>query len=184
MSQGEDSTEPRKADGLVPIARIPDLVRALGYYPTEAEVANMLGEAAADADAAAAAARAAGEAERAAALGGCISLAGFIKLYVNHRPVFGVGKEQIDAAFETLVAPAAGASGGAGGGGMAWEELSKLLRTEGERMSTEELQRCLGALVGDEDLPSHMTALGFADKVLGFEDYAEEQEEEGGGGEE
>ena len=169
----QDSTEPRKADGRVPIARVPDLVRALGYYPTEAEVGNMVAEASADAErAASAAATAAG-----AALRGSISLEGFIKLYVNHRPVFGVGKGQIEAAFGTL---SSDNNGGSGSGGIAWDEMARMLQSEGEKMSAEELQRCLGALVGDEDLPSTMTATAFADTVLGFEDYDAGGDEGGG----
>ena len=41
-----------------------------------------------------------------------------------------------------------------------------------------ELQKCLGALVGDEDLPVSLSHLDFADKVLGFQDYAEEDEDQ------
>ena len=37
-SQGEDTTAPRKATGRVPLAELPNLMRALGYYPTEQEV--------------------------------------------------------------------------------------------------------------------------------------------------
>ena len=38
-------------------------------------------------------------------------------------------------------------------------------------MTEEELQSCLNALLGDETSPSEFSALVFADKVLGFEDY-------------
>ena len=41
VSQGEESTAPRESTGQVPLDRIPDLMRALGYYPTEQEVQNM-----------------------------------------------------------------------------------------------------------------------------------------------
>ena len=44
QSQGEDSTEAQAVDGRVPLSCIPDLVRALGFYPTELEVQNMLSE--------------------------------------------------------------------------------------------------------------------------------------------
>ena len=45
-------------------------------------------------------------------------------------------------------------------------------------MTEAELQKCLGALVGDEDLPVSLSHLDFADKVLGFQDYSAEDEDQ------
>merc|ERR1711871_322217 len=159
QSQGEDSTEARAVDGQVPLSCVPDLMRALGFYPTELEVQNMLSEV-----------------TRQRQLEGAstpymIGQSDFIKLFINHRPVFGTGKEQIADAFNALGAAESG-------GTLNWEELSKRLQTEGETMTEAELQKCLGALVGDEDLPVSLSHLDFADKVLGFQDYAAEDEDQ------
>lgn len=43
-SQGEDTTSPRRTSGRVPLAELPNLMRALGYYPTELEVRPVLGQ--------------------------------------------------------------------------------------------------------------------------------------------
>jgi hypothetical protein len=42
--QGEDTTAPRAISGHVQLSMVPNLMRALGYYPSEAEVADMLEE--------------------------------------------------------------------------------------------------------------------------------------------
>jgi hypothetical protein len=65
---------------------------------------------------------------------------------------------------------------------ISYETLSSVLTTEGEAFTDTELKSCMQALVGvprteqitkegDYFAPSH-----FADEVLGFEDFAEQQE--------
>ena len=43
-NQGEDSMEPRVLTGKIPLDQIPYLVRAIGYYPSEDEITNMINE--------------------------------------------------------------------------------------------------------------------------------------------
>ncbi|CAM9681994.1 unnamed protein product [Heterosigma akashiwo] len=43
-AQGEDTTEERRAEGRVKLAELPNLMRALGHYPSEAAVAEMVAE--------------------------------------------------------------------------------------------------------------------------------------------
>lgn len=43
-SKDESTTKTRKLDGTVPLAELPNLMRAMGYYPTEQEVQNMQDE--------------------------------------------------------------------------------------------------------------------------------------------
>jgi hypothetical protein len=74
----------------VPLAEIPNIMRALGYYPSELEVQNMCSEVMYS--------RYAETGESADS----INLEDLIQLYINHRPVFGVGKEQIQQAFQIL----------------------------------------------------------------------------------
>ena len=89
-AQGENATESRTTENGIPLEEIPNLMRALGYYPSEKEIENMCSEV-----------------KYATFLEDGltreeISFDDFLALYVNHRPVFGVGKSQIQEAFEAL----------------------------------------------------------------------------------
>lgn len=157
-SQGEETTAPRQIDGQVVLAEVPNLMRALGYYPSEYEVADMLAELQGEA------------AEAGQPAPTHVDFTRFISLYVNHRPVFGVGKEQLQAAFAALGAdPATGV--------LDAEDLIQAITQEGEPMSGAELEDCLLALCGnsqvDECLPPSLDSKQFAEEVLGFEDYAQ-----------
>lgn len=44
-AQGEDTTEPRQITGLVPISEVGNLMRSLGFYPSEKEVEDLMVEA-------------------------------------------------------------------------------------------------------------------------------------------
>lgn len=43
-SKNENTTKTRKLNGTVPLEELPNLMRAMGYYPTEMEVLNMQNE--------------------------------------------------------------------------------------------------------------------------------------------
>ena len=43
-SKDENTTKTRKLDGTVPLEELPNLMRAMGYYPTEMEIQNMKDE--------------------------------------------------------------------------------------------------------------------------------------------
>ena len=90
-SKHEDTTKTRRLDGLVPLEQLPNLMRAMGYYPTEQEVQNMTDEVkfSVYADQ--------GDPTT------TVSMDTFIRLFVNHRPVYGIGKGNIDEAFKSLV---------------------------------------------------------------------------------
>ena len=101
----------------------------------------------------------------------------FLKLYVNHRPVYGVGKQQIQEAFEVLAEKLGRRGGGARGDtpAVGWAALQGLLQENGEQMSKDELESCLQSLLGDaiEDIGGSMGPQTFSNDVLGFEDYDE-----------
>jgi len=175
-AQGEDSTAPREITNEVVLSEVPDMMRGLGFYPSQTEVEHMLNEVKYS------------EFTTTGKEKSTISLPEFVKLYVNHRPVAGVSKEQIEDAFAVIAQTIGGAgstlaSGGAsrksfasGSGGVEWEALKKMLMEHGDAMSKEELQDSLRALIGTEDLPdSTVTSEGFIGEVLGFEDYEQEQ---------
>ena len=112
----------------MPVEMLEDLMRAMGYYPSRQEVKNMIDEVKYNNE------------------GNHIDRDDFIRLFVNHRPVYGIGKNNIEEAFDNLMQQ----------GTLELEQMSKetflsLLITEGEDMSTEELTNLLNKLVGEGD---------------------------------
>lgn len=153
-SQDEDTTRARLLDGTIPVEEIPHLMCALGYFPTQLEIQNMQNEV---------------KYSKFGDTGDYVNRIGFddlVKLYVNHRPVFAVGPEQIRQAFEAMKQRDAGP--------LSRDQLLNLLTQNGEKMTIEELERCLEALVGDPSvhrvLDEEVDAMDFAHDVLGLAD--------------
>ena len=90
-SKDENTTKTRKLDGTVPLEELPNLMRAMGYYPTQKEVKNMIDEV-----------KYSNFAEPTQKVN-AVDLETFIRLFVNHRPVYGIGKNNIEEAFEALL---------------------------------------------------------------------------------
>ena len=67
-----------------------------------------------------------------------VDLPTFIKLFVNHRPVYGIGKNNIEDAFKALTADS---ENDVGQGVVLREDLQNLLASEGdgEEITTREL---------------------------------------------
>lgn len=86
----ENTTKTRKLDGQVPVDQIKNLMRAMGYYPTKQEEKNMIDEV-----------RFSVLAEKGQPTTH-VKLDDFIKLFVNHRPVYGIGQNNIEDAFNAL----------------------------------------------------------------------------------
>jgi len=89
-SKDEDTTKTRKLNGTVPLNELPNLMRAMGYYPTNQEVNNMKDEV---------------KFSVYSDLGdptNTVDMDTFIRLFVNHRPVYGIGKNNIEDAFKAL----------------------------------------------------------------------------------
>jgi len=86
-SKDENTTKTRKLDGTVPLEELPNLMRAMGYYPTEQEVQNMNDEV-----------KFSVFSDQGIATT-TVDLPTFITLFVNHRPVYGIGKNNIQEAF-------------------------------------------------------------------------------------
>jgi len=165
-AQGENATDSRTTENGVPLEEIPNLMRALGYYPSEKEIENMCSEV-----------------KYASFLEDGLTreeirFDDFLALYVNHRPVFGVGKAQIQSAFEAL-AEKLGRRGTSNGDapGVSWSSLQSILLDEEETMTKEELMSCLQSLLGDEaeDIGGSIGPTTFSEEVLGFEDYEQEE---------
>ncbi|CCW70960.1 unnamed protein product [Phytomonas sp. Hart1] len=160
--QGEETTAKHELLGAVPFAQVANLMRALGYYPTEMEighltyeVANLYGP-------------------RDQTLGDVnvdrilLDFEQFLRLYVNYRPVFGISRRDIEQAFLAL-----GAERGALQ--IATRTLFDRLGTKGEALNEAEIAGALNSLLGEgvqlDMLEDFMTARLFAQNMLGFEDY-------------
>ena len=163
-SKDENTTKTRVLDKTVPLAELPNLMRAMGYYPTEQEVTNMMDEV-----------RFSNYSEEGVARES-VTMKDFIKLFVNHRPVYGIGKNDIEQAFKDLV-------GEDGGLHISKDDLISLLTREGEMLGHEKLEYCLNYLVGDKSyktaIPKNfISAEEFASDLLGFEECEDGDEEE------
>lgn len=88
----ENTTKTRKLDSKkVNVRELPNLMRAMGYYPTEQEVKNIIDEVKFS------------QFTDQAVPKDTVSLDEFISLFVNHRPVYGIGKNNIEEAFNVLI---------------------------------------------------------------------------------
>ncbi|GLC51075.1 hypothetical protein PLESTB_000463200 [Pleodorina starrii] len=163
-TQGEEALEARAVPGTVPLEVVPDLMRAAGFYPSEADIEHLTNHLAymahgRDMD----------------ALPG-VSFADLLCLYVNHRPLFNVTHQDVVQAFRELE----GAAPGPDEPRLTRERLMSLLRTAGEQMGADELAVALAALTGvpspEKALPPTITAGQFSSDVLGFDLEGEEGE--------
>lgn len=141
-------------------------MRAMGYYPTEMEKKNMMDEV------------------RFSVLTeegqhkSHIDRDTFIQLFVNHRPVYGIGKNDITQAFQDILA-LKGHSVDPDDLYLYTKDLIGYLRLEGEQMRMEDLEDAFQLLIGRRDfrevLEDKITADEFAENILGFEEVDEDE---------
>ena len=158
-SQGENSMEPRKIIGAIDLDQIPYLMRAVGYYPTEDEILNMINEIKYS------------NFMKTGIHRTDIKIEEFIKLYLNHRPVNPLNNLHIEFAFETL-RKRLGISIHDSSQSINWLDIQNLLSSEGEVISTEDMESCLKTLAegGSTKLKTlSFNPASFSDKILGFE---------------
>lgn len=172
-SRGEDSTQPRRAGIFLPLSELPSLMRALGFYPTQAEITALLNEVRNQHEAGAEAGAAAGSAAHITD----VDLATSIRLYVNHRPILGVGMATLADAMQQLASEgrpksvgqdAPDAVGLASETALTWESFKRLLHNRGEPLAEAELVSALHSLLEGRAPPSMITTEVVADELLGF----------------
>ncbi|PVD31166.1 hypothetical protein C0Q70_06577 [Pomacea canaliculata] len=176
-SQGANATETRQVSTAIPLAEVPFVMRALGFYPTEQEIEDMINEV---------------KFSQYVETGQYVEevdLETFIRLYVNHRPAFGLSPDKLLWAFDTLGTP------GSVGHKIERGELLELLQNKGEHMTEYELAEYLSILLGfspdegsvelseqdathlgdliDQNLPQEIDANMFTQEILGFSTYAD-----------
>jgi Ca2+-binding EF-hand superfamily protein len=161
-SKTEDTTKTRKLDGKVPIDQLGNLMRAMGHYPTNKEIENMKNEV-----------------NFGSFTENCekvdrFDLDTFIRLFVNHRPVFGIGRPHIESSFQTLFKDEKDSSN------VAREVFLQDISSEGEPLPIPELGGLLEKLVGKpnlkEVLGENVNPEVFAKEILSFEEVEEDDE--------
>ncbi|XP_053224777.1 cilia- and flagella-associated protein 251 [Podarcis raffonei] len=169
--QGIDTMEPRKVSTHIPLEQIPFVMRAMGFYPSEEQIEDMLNEVKFS------------EYLETGMQVTDINLGDFIKLYVNHRPAFGLSLKEIENAFQVL-----GYENENSEVAISRDELLLLLQQRGEHFTEEELAECLTTLLGanpeggrsevgtydatgadafiEEEIPEEITATHFITDIL------------------
>lgn len=162
-SQGEDTMSPRICGDRMPLSEVPNFMRAIGFYPTEYELQTLVDEVRYS------------NFTRTGVEVDSVSLDEAVRLYVNHRPVLGIGKAAIQDALGVIAARMEG--GVADDGKISWRSVVEMLTGAGEAMSPEEVDDCLRALTGEALNPDKLNGNEFvgaaevAQDLLGFEDY-------------
>lgn len=179
-SQGINTTVRRKITGFIPVNQVIHLMRALGFYPTQQEVMDIENEITFS------------HQTHLGSFKDKVDLEEFIKLYVNYRPVFGLGKGQFKKGFLALkqVKDKNATTEDGDAPSLSRDELCEHLQTLGEVMGADELVGALQALSGHPyDVPENplqlaemlkslldqkkYTPKSFAENILGFEDYSQ-----------
>ncbi|NXV75602.1 CF251 protein, partial [Atlantisia rogersi] len=172
-SHGIDTLETRQVSTHIPLEEIPSVMRAIGFYPSEEKIEEMINEVKFS--------KYVETGEQVTK----INLGDFIKLYINHRPAFGLSMQKIQQAFQVL-----GYDNENGDKVIDRGDLLLLLQCRGEHMTEDELAQCLTSLLGkrpgrgesepdtndpsgaaaltEEEIPEEITAEIFAADILGL----------------
>ncbi|NXM01932.1 CF251 protein, partial [Tyrannus savana] len=172
-SQGMNTLENRQVSTHIPLEEIPSVMRAIGFYPSEEQIEEMINEVKFS--------KYVDTGEQVTE----INLEDFIKLYINHRPALGLSMKSLQRAFQVL-----GYDNEKGDKVIDRGDLLSLLQCRGEQMTEDELAQCLTTLLGrrpgrrgsepdtsdpsgaaaliEEEIPAEITAEIFAADILGL----------------
>ncbi|XP_033827950.2 cilia- and flagella-associated protein 251 [Periophthalmus magnuspinnatus] len=157
--QGIDTEHRRHVSTTIPLNHVSTMMRAIGFFPTEQEIEDLQNEV---------------KFSRYAETGQYVMelcLEDFIKLYVNHRPAFGLVKEELQEAFNLLRGDQEN---------MERSALLQMIQSQGEAMTEDEVLQSFSSLLDlnkDQDsprssksfLPSEVSVETLA-QILGFSD--------------
>ncbi|XP_029916202.1 cilia- and flagella-associated protein 251 [Myripristis murdjan] len=175
-NQGIDSMEERQVSTKIPLTDMPSVMRALGFFPTEQEIEDMQNEV---------------KFSKYAETGKYVTnidLEEFIKLYINHRPAFGISSDELVQAFHVLCE-----SDKTGEPVLQRHKLLELLQVRGECMTEDEIAECFTTLLGldaeaegsehdtseydkyllEHAIPNEIAVETFTRDILGFPSHAE-----------
>jgi Ca2+-binding EF-hand superfamily protein len=130
----------------ISIDKVPDAVRALGWFPTELQIEELLTEIKFS------------KFHKTQEQATNVDLDDFIKLYLNHRPVDQISMEEVENAFNIL----------AEDGILNPGELMHSLENFGEKMSQVEIAECLDRLCGQTQFHKavEINSKDFVNKIL------------------
>eukprot|EP00388_Colpodella_angusta_P014410 GDKJ01036055.1.p1 GENE.GDKJ01036055.1~~GDKJ01036055.1.p1 ORF type:complete len:1015 (-),score=215.92 GDKJ01036055.1:73-3117(-) len=142
-AQGENTTVARALTDRVAVSMLPDLLCAMGYFPTQSEIERLVAEVeAGDVPMDGSAPPDADKLQKVDS----IDFPTFVRLFVNHRPIFSVDVNDIADALNALQKE--NSHSGGNKKGITIDTLKKLLTRHMEAFRDEELAQCLNALVG------------------------------------
>jgi len=164
-NQGIEAMEQRAIHTEISLSEIPFIMRALGYYPTEQEIDEMVNEV---------------KFSTYVTNGQyveSIDIGGLLKLYLNHRPAFGMSPDDLIEAFKRISYLDANDEVRCDRA-----DLLHMLQEKGEHLSENELGECMAMLLQcggnesedeeeqplDEILPQQMSLDYFTKDLLGF----------------
>jgi WD40 repeat protein/Ca2+-binding EF-hand superfamily protein len=156
-SNTDNPTKAKKLDGKIPYKEVPNLMRALGYYPTRQEALNMQNEVMHS------------KANSGPPTEAQLGLDTFVKLFINHRPVYGLTSNLIREKMAVL----------AKNGKYSKKDFIEDMTTQGDKFSDQQLQYFLNVLLSPGDintiLPDNLDANFMIERLLGMEDENEEE---------
>lgn len=147
----ENTTKAHKLDGKIPLKEIPNLMISLGYYPTIREIENMQNEIKYSK-------------LHQNVLTEDLDLETFVKLFINHRPAYGLTSDYISDLVSTVFPKEQ----------VSRKEFLNLILNYGEKLGNESLDYYFDTLMGiekpGEQLPETFDVKFLVENIFGFED--------------
>ncbi|KAL3270246.1 hypothetical protein HHI36_009302 [Cryptolaemus montrouzieri] len=164
LHEGENSTLPRRVSDKLAITELPDLMRACGFYPTDFEIETFMVDIkyrSFDQD---------------GTIRDFISFLDFVRLYVNHKPVYGYSLAALETTFETFVQSAEEPIPGI----VKRDDFLEMVTEEGEPFTLSQINKCMEILLGAQGategghylfdfIPEDIDYSVFIDDVLGID---------------
>ncbi|XP_023309984.1 cilia- and flagella-associated protein 251-like [Anoplophora glabripennis] len=158
--QHESMDYPRKVSDSINVSELPELVRTCGFYPTEFELENMMIDIKYR------------NYHETSLLNTEINFIDFVKLFCNHKPVYGYTKETIKKAFQTVVLNSDSPSENE----ISREEFASILAYSGEFISPGNLLKFLKTLMRSDNndgnlefLPENITFEYLYKEIFGID---------------
>lgn len=161
-SSSANPTKAKNLNGKIPHTEVPFIMRALGYYPTKQEALNMVNEVLYS------------KKDSTFKIEETLMQDTFIKLFVNHRPVYGLTSSLIKEKMKCLLGK---------DGKYSREQFIADMTSRGDKFGQEELRDYLNTLLAQgelgEILEQTITSDYMIEKVLGMEVDDDEDEDQG-----